>query len=135
MYVNVIYCFLFITVKNCSIQSLDDLKSASEIGYAALTTIIQFFTSIINETITVWDVKNYREKKQKLKLVCDGANSGIIKFCPEFSQINDSMDASFSKYTKVTEYVSKMKILVKYSTPISKGMYVCNCLISNKFKP
>ena len=114
----------FVTVKICSVQHPDDLKSATAIGYTALIEIIKCCNSIIDETITVQELTNYHEKKRQLELICNGANSGKTKFCPEFSTISASIDLSFHKYTDVKDYLLKMQVLVEYSKPISNGMYV-----------
>ena len=120
---------LFFTVKSCSIQHPDDLRSASIIGYTALIEIIKCCNSIIDETITVQELTTYREKKNQLELICNGANSGKTKLCPEFSKTSASMDLSFRKYTDAKEYLSKMKVLVEYCRPISNGMYMTDCMI------
>ena len=114
---------VFVTVNSCSLQHPDDLKSASAIGYKALITIMKCCNSIINETITVQELIIYREKIEELKLICSGANSGNMKFCPEFTKINASMDSSFRKYIDVEQYLVKMEVVVEYCRPISNGMY------------
>ena len=113
----------FVTVNTCSPQHTDDLKSESPIGHKALTTIIKCCNSIINETITVQELIMYREKIEELKQICRGANSGNVKFCPEFTNINTSMDSSFRKYIDVEQYLVKMDVVVEYCRPISNGMY------------
>ena len=113
----------FVTVNSCSLQHQDDLKSASPIGHKALTTIIKCCKSIINETITVQELIIYREKTEELKQICRSANSGNMKFCPEFTNIKASMDLSFRKYTDVEQYLVKMEVVVEYCRPISNGMY------------
>ena len=118
----------FVTVKSCSIQHPDDLKSTSAIGYTALTEIIKCCDNIINKTITVQELTSYHEKKHHLELICNSVNSGKTKFCPEFSIICTSLDISFCKYTEVKEYLSKMKVLVEYCKPISNGMYTNDCM-------
>ena len=110
-------------MKSCSLQHPDDLKSASAIGYKALTTIINCCNSIINKTITVQELIIYHEKIKELNLICSGANSGNKKFCPEFTEINASMDSSLCKYTNVKQYLAKMEVVVEYCRPISNGMY------------
>ena len=108
----------------CSIQRTEDLKSASEIAYAALTTIIQYCHNIVNETIIIQELAkcyNDEEKKSKLKLVCNAANSGKTKFCPEFSRVEDSMSFAFHKFNSVKQCLEKIELVVEYCSPISKG--------------
>ena len=110
-------------MNTCSIQHTEDLKTASEIAYAALMTVIQYCHNIVSETITIQELtKCYQEReKNKLKSVCNGANSGKAKFCPEFSGINHSISSAFHKYSVVKQYLKKIEVVVKYCSPISKG--------------
>ena len=109
-----------------SIKCTDDLKRASEMSHAALTTVTQLCLSIVTETITMQELGKYYQEKErhKLELLCISVNSGKNKFCPEISRINNSLSLSFKKYNIVKQYFRKIEVVVKYCSPIFKGTYI-----------